>query len=79
MFCDDNVDAACILIDQVQQLCCKACQKARKHAGAFKVLFERMRVLIEYAIWNSFYELLKFIGEPENRAPPDGATWVKEE
>lgn len=67
------------LIDQVQQLCCKTYQKARKHAGAFKVLFERMRVLIEYAIWNSFYELLKFIGEPENRAPPDGATWVKEE
>ena len=64
------------LIDQVQQLCCKAYQKARKHVGAFKVLFEKMRVLIEYAVWDSFHALLKFIGEPEHRAPPDSAAWV---
>ena len=63
------------LIDQIQQLCCKAYQQARKHTGAFKVLFERMRVLIAYATWRSFHELLKFIGEPESRAPPQGSAW----
>lgn len=34
------------LIDQVQQLCSSAYQKAHKHAGALKVLFERVRTLI---------------------------------
>ena len=61
------------LIDQVQQLCCKDYQKARKHAGAFSVLFEKIRELIEYAIWSSFKELLVFIGDAETRAPPDKA------
>jgi hypothetical protein len=65
------------LIDQVQQLCCRAYQKARKHVGTFSVLFQKMRVLIEYAVWESFAQLLTFIGEPENRAPPDGAAWSK--
>jgi len=64
------------LIDQVQQLCCKHYQKARQHMGAFKVLFEKMRVLIEYAVWNSFKQLLIFIGDPDSRAPPEGATWM---
>lgn len=61
------------LIDQVQQLCCSRYKKARKHCGAFAVLFEKMRVLIEYAVWESFEALLIFIGEPESRAPPNGA------
>jgi hypothetical protein len=64
------------LMDQVQQLCCKHYQKAREHVGAFKVLFEKMRVLIEYAVWKSFDELLIFIGDPDNRAPPEGANWM---
>lgn len=64
------------LIDQVQQLCCKHYQKARAHVGTFKVLFEKMRVLIEYAAWTSFKQLLIFIGDPDNRAPPNGATWM---
>jgi len=34
------------LMDQVQQLCSSAYQKARQHAGTFKVLFERIRALI---------------------------------
>lgn len=64
------------LIDQVQQLCCKSYQKARKHVGVFSVLFNEIRTLIQYAVWSSFHELLTFIGEPENRAPPEGATWM---
>ena len=64
------------LIDQVQQLCCKVYQKARKHVGNFSVLFQKIRVLVDYAAWNSFKQMLSFIGEPEDRAPPDGATWM---
>jgi len=64
------------LIDQVQQLCCKTYKKARKHVGTFKVLFETMRSLIRYAVWNNFEQLLVFIGDPDNRAPPDQAAWV---
>ena len=65
------------LIDQVQQLCCKYYQRARQHAGAFRVLFEKIRVLIEYAVWKNFNELLNFIGDPDNRAPPEQAAWIK--
>jgi hypothetical protein len=64
------------LIDQVQQLCCAIYQKARRHVGSFKVLFEKIRVLIEYAVWESFNQLLTFIGNPESRAPPEGAFWM---
>jgi Transposase DDE domain len=64
------------LIDQVQQLCCKHYLKARQHSGAFKVLFESIRVLLKHAAWQNFTELLIFIGDPDNRAPPDGATWM---
>lgn len=64
------------LIDQVQQLCCKHYQKARNHVGTFKALFEKMRVLIEYAVWQNFKELLIFIGDPTSQAPLDGATWI---
>lgn len=65
------------LMDQVQQLCSHSYQKARKHAGTFRVLFEKMRVLIEYAVWESFEQLLIFIGDPDHRAPPDQAKWIQ--
>jgi hypothetical protein len=65
------------LIDQVQQACCKVYQKARKHVGTFSVLFLKIRVLIEYAVWNNFHQLLVFIGDPSNRAPPEGVDWMK--
>lgn len=58
------------LIDQVQQLCCKVFQKARKHVGAFALLFEKIRQLSAYAIWDDFHQLLTFIGDPASRAPP---------
>jgi|SaaInlStandDraft_5_1057022.scaffolds.fasta_scaffold30753_1 hypothetical protein len=63
------------LIDQVQQLCCKNYQKARKHIGNFKKLFEEIRVLIRYAVWDSMEQILIFIGVPESRSPPDTAMW----
>ena len=63
------------LIDQVQQLCCKGYQKARQHVGNFKRLFEKARVLIEYAVWDSMEQLFIFIGVPEGRSPPDTAMW----
>ena len=63
------------LIDQVQQLCCKHYQKARQHIGTFSRIFEKMRVLIEYAVWDSLTELLIFIGDPDKRAPPKEAAW----
>lgn len=58
------------LIDQVQQLCCKAYQKARKHAGTFAELFIRARTLIAFFEWESFHQLWIFIGDPESRGPP---------
>ena len=58
------------LIDQVQQLCCKVYQKARQHVGTFSVLFQKMRVLSEYMLWDSFNHLLTYIGVPESRLPP---------
>lgn len=58
------------LIDQVQQLCCKVYQKARKHVGSFRVLFEKIRVLIEFGSWDSWHDLYKFIGVPSERPPP---------
>ena len=59
------------LIDQVQQLCCKVYQKARKHVGPFRVLFEKIRVLIELGSWDSWHSLYKFIGIPSERPPPE--------
>lgn len=64
------------LIDQVQQLCCKTFQKARQKSGAFKVLSEKMRVLIGYGVWESFHQLLSFIGNPQSRPPPGQHGWV---
>lgn len=65
------------LIDQVQQLCCKTYVKARNHAGAFTVLFERMRVFLVLFVWESFEQLLIFIGDPNGRSPPKGGEWMK--
>lgn len=58
------------MIDQVQQLCCSAYQKARKKAGTFIELFEFARSLIKLFVWESFYQMWVFIGDPDNRAPP---------
>jgi hypothetical protein len=60
------------LIDQVQQLCCKAYQKARAHGGTLAGLFEFARSLIKLFVWESFHQLWRFINDPDNRAPPDG-------
>ena len=64
------------LIDQVQQLCCKQYQKARKHVGTFKALFEFARALIKLYVWENFYQLWVFINDPDNRSPPDQAAWT---
>lgn len=58
------------LIDQVQQLCCKVYQKARKHAGRLSTLFERIRALIGFFVFNSWQHMLTFIGDPTSRPPP---------
>ena len=51
------------LIDQVQQLCCKVYQKARKHVGTLRGLFEKVRHRIDIAVWDSWYHLYTFIGD----------------
>ena len=58
------------LIDQVQQLCCKVYQKARKHVGRLSVLFEMVRSLIKLGVWDSWYDLYQFIALPSERPPP---------
>lgn len=58
------------LIDQVQQLCCKIYQKARKHARRLTTLFERVRVLTEIGVFDSWQRLYTFIGDPTSRPPP---------
>ncbi len=63
------------LIDQVQQLCCSAYQKARKKAGTLMELFEFARSLIKLFVWESFYQMWVFIGNPDNRAPPKETVW----
>ncbi len=51
------------LIDQVQQLCCSAYQKARKKSGTLIELFEFARSLIKLFVWESFYQMWAFIGK----------------
>ncbi len=67
------------LIDQVQQLCSPAYQKTRQHAGAFKVLFERIRTLIQIGVFVDWETLFIYIANPEQRAPPtqDGLFQLK--
>lgn len=59
------------LIDQVQQLCCKAYRKARQHVGTLRRLFEKVRNRIDIAVWDSWHHLYTFIGEPSARPPPN--------
>jgi len=58
------------LIDQVQQLCCNVYQQARKRVRVLGVLFEKIRVLMEFAPWRCWVSLYEFIGDPSKRAPP---------
>ncbi len=59
------------LIDQVQQLCCKVYQKARQHVGRLTILFEKVRVLIEMFVFESWIHLYTFIGDPSSRPQPE--------
>ena len=43
------------LIDQVQQLCCKVYQKARKHVGTLRRLFEKIQNRIDIAVWDDWH------------------------
>ena len=49
----------------------KALNKARNHLGTFAGLFEFVRVLIKQFVWKSFYQLWNYIGNPEERGPPE--------
>ena len=64
------------LIDQVQQLCCKVYQQARKHAGKLNTLFEDVRALMKFGIWDCWLSLYRFIGNPNGRSPPGEHGWV---
>jgi hypothetical protein len=64
------------LIDQVQQLCCKAYQKARKHVGTLRRFFEKIRNRIDLAVWDNWEHLLTFIGDPDSRPPPIGSGYI---
>jgi hypothetical protein len=58
------------LIDQVQQLCCRVYQKARQQSGRLSILFEEVRSLVRFVIFESWYLLYTFIGDPSARPPP---------
>lgn len=60
------------LIDQVQQLCCKPYQQARRHKRVFAALYEFARSLIQLFVWESFEQLWMYIANPEQRGPPTG-------
>ena len=64
------------LIDQVQQLCCKVYQQARKHVGKLNTLFEDVRALMKFGIWDCWLSLYRFIGNPNGRSPPGENGWV---
>ena len=49
------------LIDQIQEIACSLFQSAKKAAGTYRGLWERMRVLFEYVAvssWEMFYQLI---------------------
>lgn len=49
------------LIDQIQEMACVLFQGAKKKAGTYYSLWERMRVLFEYVVassWDEFYQLI---------------------
>ena len=60
------------LIDQVQQLCCKVYQGARRKAGALYSLFEQIRVLFKFVVWDNWSKLYGTIMCPETNPPPIG-------
>ena len=64
------------LIDQVQQLCCKVYQKARKHVGTLSLLFETVRALVRFGSWDCWLNLYHFIGDPARRASPGESGWI---
>jgi hypothetical protein len=64
------------LIDQVQQLCCKVYQKARKHVGTLRRFFEKIQNRIDIAVWDNWHHLLTFIGDPASRPPPIGSGYI---
>jgi hypothetical protein len=49
------------LMDQIQEIACSLFQAAKKKAGTYRSLWERMRVLFEYTrvfSWEVFYQLI---------------------
>ena len=64
------------LIDQVQQLCCKVYQKARKHVGTLRGLFDKVRNRIDIGVWDSWHHLYTFIGDVSARPPPGEKGWL---
>ena len=63
------------LIDQVQQLCCNVYQKAGKHVGRLRGLFEKVRNRIDIGVWENWHHLYTFIGDPSSRPPPISSGW----
>jgi len=49
------------LIDQVQELCCKLFQKARKKSGTKYNLWEKIKGLLEYFKFDNWEMLLRKI------------------
>ncbi len=78
MLCHDHVNDAGFLIDQVQQLCCKVYQNARKHVGALRGLFDKVRHRIDIAVWDNWHALYTFIGDVAARPPPGKKGWLIE-
>ncbi len=60
------------LIDQVQQLCCKLYQEARKKLGALRELFLQKRMLFQWVVWENWQDMYKTIISPSARPPPIG-------
>ena len=50
-------------IDQIQGMSCNLFQAAKKQAASFQFLWEKLRVLFEFAKWSSWESLYRFIIE----------------
>lgn len=57
------------LIDQVQQLCNKLYKKVRERR-TLKTLFEHVRTLVQYAVWDNWTTLYETILHPDMHPPP---------
>lgn len=64
------------LIDQVQQLCDKLYKKILDRRK-LRTLFEHVRTLVQYAIWDSWTALYETILHPDIHPPPIGAMPIK--